>query len=305
MTYQDGLLLMLLGLVGATARGVQRAGGATARFLGEPGRRKAERAAGAASLDAEHARIGIGGDRTLNHYAHHGKSYAESNNLVSGIRQNQGPKSINDHLAVYQHMLANHHGDYQGDKIVHTSLNLPEGKTHDSVIDNHEFAAMMHPDSGHAGYQPTADYQNNAEGAIANVHKVLGEYAGGKVPPMMDTGAGQRNIQSDPAASPAVTTPQVDTRGVPTGEGGQGRTPGMPSAQMRQTMGLPKETPAPTWTPGAGTSPTGTTPPTGPNRKRPELSEITASIDKMLNKALRSKPRSYSKGWGVRHHVNR
>jgi HK97 family phage prohead protease len=303
--------------VGSGAATAGRVGGReTAKFIGEHAPRvgagsrrgRAERAAGAASLDAEHSRIGIGGDRTLNHYAHHGKSYAESNNLVSDIRQNQGPKTIGDHLAAYQHMLSNHHGDHQGDKIVHTSLNLPEGMTHNSVIDNHAFVSMMHPEGGHADYAPTSDYQNNHQGVMDNVHKVLGQYAGGKIPPKMDTGAGQRTIQSEASAAPAAAAAAFPGTSIPTGEG---RTPGIPAQSVRQEMGIGHVPPQPTSTTFQPVPPTGTTPLTGPSRRKnigtgnEDLSEITASIDKMLNKALRAKSRGYSKGWGVKHHVNR
>ena len=166
-------------------------------------------------------------------------------------------------------MLSNHHGDHQGDKIVHTSLNLPEGYTHNSVIDNHAFVSMMHPEGGHADYAPTTDYQDNHQGVMNNVHKVLGQYAGGKIPPKMDTGASPKPIQGFGGGAPGASPTPAQEAGPVPNAGWDGKT----------------------FKPGYD--------------KQGVLPAQMMYLDKMLNKAMRAKPRSYSKGWGGKRHVNR
>jgi len=219
--------------------------------------------------------MGIGEGRVFSHPKFHGGSHADNRQRVIESMSMRRPKTVGEHLGNMQHLL-NH--NETGEKIMHMNVNLPQGVNHDTIMDNHNFVSMMHPDSGNAQYAGAGKFAGNS-GLGGHLNHIMEHYRDpSNIPPA--AGGQQADLGSKP-----INAPQPGGGSTPPPF--QGPTPG-------QEAGTP---------PPGGYGPTQVTKPGYLNPRT--VDPMHMSLDKLLHKAFGLKPSRYSKDWGMRSRVYR
>jgi hypothetical protein len=194
----------------------------------------------------------------------------------------RGEKSLGDWMGMHEHLLRHNE---TGEKIAHMSFTPPKGMDKNTPMDAHRFAQIAHPDAGHIQYSGAGQYQGHS-GIHAHVNNVLqGMTDASSMPNHIEPQAGGLDSRTQAAAPAAAGTQQPSVTG-PQNFGG----PGSPAAGP--TPGGEAGTPPP----GGWGAPAGQF---KPGYDKAGVKPMAMSLDKVLHKAFRSKPRRYSKTWGM------